>query len=69
LPALVLYMIAAMIVPGFVLKPLLGIFAPLSAIAGALYAIGHNARGERTSLLDAGRAAAGRKLLGPRRDE
>jgi len=69
-PALAIYLVAAAIVPAVLLKPLLAVLAPLSAIAGALYAWRHNVNGERSSLLELGRsAAAGRRLLGPRRDD
>ena len=39
----------------------LGLIAPLSAVAGTLYAWRHNQRGERTSMLDIGRTLPPRR--------
>jgi hypothetical protein len=61
-PAILVYLVALSLLPHVLLYPLLGIFAPLSALTGAAYAWRHNQRGERTSLLD-----PGRRSLPPRR--
>ena len=54
-PAVGLGMLATMILPHFLLLPLLGIAAPLSALAAAFYAWQHNATGHRVSLSDIGK--------------
>jgi hypothetical protein len=63
-PAVGLYLVAAMLLPHFLLAPLLGILAPLSALAGVVYAWSHNSSGRRTSLREAGREVSARRLLG-----
>jgi hypothetical protein len=52
LPAVMVYLIIMMLLPHALLAPLLGVFAPLSALTGILYAWRHNQRGERTSLIE-----------------
>lgn len=44
------YILAVAILPHFLLSYLLMVVAPLSAIAGILYALGYNALGERTPI-------------------
>jgi hypothetical protein len=61
LPAIFVYMVLIMVLPHVLLAPLLGLIAPLSAIAGTLYAWRHNQRGERTSMLDIGRTLPPRR--------
>ena len=56
LPAIFVYLVLMSILPHSLFMLLLGVFAPLSAVAGTLYAWRHNQRGERTSLLDFGRS-------------
>ncbi|MEO6951209.1 MAG: hypothetical protein ABI321_05295 [Polyangia bacterium] len=55
LPAIGLVMLVTMILPHFLLLPLLGIAAPLSALAAAFYAWQHNSAGHRVSLSDIGK--------------
>ena len=61
LPAIGVYMVLVMLLPHVLLAPLLGLIAPLSAVAGTLYAWRHNQRGERTSMLDLGRTLPPRR--------
>ncbi|HEX4458364.1 MAG TPA: hypothetical protein VIA18_10365 [Polyangia bacterium] len=61
LPAIGVYLVLMMVLPHVLLAPLLGLIAPLSAIAGTLYAWRHNQRGERTSMLDLGRTLPPRR--------
>lgn len=49
-PAAAVVVGAAMFLPHVLLTPLLGIVAPLSAVAGVYYAWRHNQTGERTGL-------------------
>ncbi len=65
LPAVGIYIIIAMLLPHFLLAPLLGVLAPVSALAGVLYAWRFNQRGERTSLLP--RNSEPTRSLPPRR--
>ena len=55
LPAVVVTLLAMMILPHVLLLPLLGIAAPLSALAAAFYAWQHNSAGHRVSLADVGK--------------
>ena len=41
------YVLCAAVLPTFILVYVLGVVAPLSAIAGVIYALGYNATGER----------------------
>ena len=61
LPAIFVYVMLMMVLPHVLLAPLLGLIAPLSAVAGTLYAWRHNQRGERTSMLDIGRTLPPRR--------
>ena len=56
------YLLVAAILPNFVLVYLLGVIAPLSAIAGVLYALGYNLAGERIPIF--GREADKTRALG-----
>jgi hypothetical protein len=49
-PAVVVTVAAAALVPAFLLTPVLGVIAPLSGVAGIYYAWRHNQTGERTGL-------------------
>lgn len=49
-PAVIINVAAAALVPHFILLPLLGVVAPLSGVAGVYYAWRHNQTGERTGL-------------------
>jgi hypothetical protein len=49
-PAAIAFAAVGALLPGFLLMPLLGIGAPLSAFAGLYYAWRHNQTGKRTSL-------------------
>ncbi len=51
-PAIVVFLIAFKLIPAILLYPLLGIFMPLSALAGISYAWLYNRQGGRTSLVD-----------------
>jgi hypothetical protein len=51
IPAIVLFVIAYSILPGFLLTPLLAIGAPIFALAGVAYAWRHNQAGHRAPLL------------------
>jgi len=62
-PAILLYGLLCMILPGFLLTPLLALMNPISALAGVAYAWRHNSNGERTPLL--GRSDD-RPRLGPK---
>jgi hypothetical protein len=55
-------MAAATLLPAFIVGPLLSLAAPVFGAAGVVYAVKHNKRGRRTSLLPEN---DGRKLLGP----
>lgn len=44
------YLLAAAILPSFLMVYVVGIVAPVSAIAGVLYALGYNLAGARTPL-------------------
>jgi hypothetical protein len=44
------YLLMGAVLPHFLLFYVVGIVAPISAIAGSLYAIGYNMSGERTPL-------------------
>jgi hypothetical protein len=50
IPGAIVFAAAGALLPGFLLMPLLGIAAPLSAFAGLYYAWRHNQTGKRTSL-------------------
>jgi hypothetical protein len=50
LPGVLLYVLAASLLPHALLMPLIGIIAPLSSGAGIYYAWRHNQTGERTGL-------------------
>jgi hypothetical protein len=50
-PATLVYLILCMLLPKFLLLPLLGVTAPISALIGLGYAWRHNQHGERTPLL------------------
>ena len=50
-PAALVYLILCMLLPKFLLLPLLGVTAPLRALAGLGYAARHNQHGRRTPLL------------------
>jgi hypothetical protein len=54
LPAIGIYVLLAMLLPKFLFMGLLSIIAPVSALAGVLYALKHNANGQRTPLLPKG---------------
>jgi len=54
LPAAAIYLLLAMLLPKFLFLGLLGILQPVSALAGILYALKHNANGQRTPLLPKG---------------
>jgi len=49
-PGALIFAAAAAVLPGFLLMPLLGIGAPLSAFVGLYYGWRHNQTGKRTSL-------------------
>jgi len=51
IPATLVYVILCMLLPKFLLLPLLGVAAPISALAGMGYAARHNQHGRRTLLL------------------
>lgn len=63
LPAITVYLLLAMILPKFLFLGLLGIIQPVSALAGILYALKHNANGQRTPLLPKGSDDDGPKRL------
>jgi hypothetical protein len=50
LPAVLIYVLLFALVPSFLLTPLIGLGAPLSALFGVLYAWRYNEDGERTSI-------------------
>ena len=52
-PAALVWLILCMLLPKVLLLPLLGLMAPISALAGMGYAMRHNQHGERTPLLGA----------------
>lgn len=60
-PAIVVFLLLARILPAVIFLPLLSILMPLSAAAGTLYAWRHNQRGERSSMLDIGRTLPPRR--------
>jgi hypothetical protein len=62
-PAIFAYLLACTLLPHLLLAPLLGVFNPLSALAGVAYALRHNQRGERTPLL----GSSDSRALPPRR--
>jgi hypothetical protein len=49
--AILAYLILCMVLPHFLLVPLMGLLHPLSAAIGVAYAYRHNQKGERTPLL------------------
>jgi hypothetical protein len=49
--AVIIYVLACMLLPHFLLAPLVGILHPLSAAIGVAYAYRYNQKGERTPLL------------------
>ena len=49
--AIIIYVLACMLLPHFLLAPLVGILHPLSAAIGVAYAYRYNQKGERTPLL------------------
>jgi hypothetical protein len=55
LPAIVGFILAYKLLPLFLFAPLLGVLLPVSALAGAAYALTHNRKGDRASLRDAAR--------------
>jgi len=50
LPGAAIYLLLASLLPTFMLVYLLGIFAPVSAIGGVLYALGFNMAGKRVPI-------------------
>jgi hypothetical protein len=54
LPAIAVVMVLAAVLPSFLFTALLSIVAPVSALAGVLYALKYNANGQRTPLLPKG---------------
>jgi hypothetical protein len=55
LSAMVVFWLAAAVLPHFLLLPLLGLVLPASALASAFYAWQHNSKGKRVSLLESGK--------------
>jgi hypothetical protein len=62
-PAIAVFLVAMAVLPHLILYPLLGLFMPLSAVAGVAYAYLYNKKGDRTSIVD-----MTKKQLPPRRD-
>jgi hypothetical protein len=61
IPAAAIHLLIAGVLPQFIALYILGLFAPISAVGGILYALGFNMAGKRTPLF--GKDAESKKLL------